>query len=170
MIWICSAEHSKIEGQTRRDLESAINSIFKEFFNGSLELSLDEKYNVRVRNQDNENAGYDVETSEGQTVAVIFAFIAGVIRLATDPERNENEMLLSESYPLVMDAPLSKLDKKRIASVCSVMPKIAKQVVIMIKDTDGELAHQYLRDKVGYFYEVVPVIPNRKSVIESRSA
>ncbi|WP_269089555.1 hypothetical protein [Senegalimassilia faecalis] len=40
----------------------------------------------------------------------------------------------------------------------------------MIKDTDGELAHQYLRDKVGYFYEVVPVIPNRKSVIESRSA
>lgn len=165
-----SAEHSKIEGQTRRDLESAINSIFKEFFNGSLELSLDEKYNVRVRNQDDENASYDVETSEGQTVAVIFAFIAGVIRLATDSERNENEMLLSESYPLVMDAPLSKLDKKRIASVCSVMPKIAKQVVIMIKDTDGELAHQYLRDKVGYFYEVVPVIPNRKSVIESRSA
>lgn len=165
-----NAEHSRIEGETRDDLEKTINAIFKEFFDGSLELSLDEKYNVQVQNKNSQSAAYDVETSEGQTVAVIFAFIAGVIRLATDSKRNEDEMLLSEAYPLVMDAPMSKLDKKRIASVCSVMPKIAEQVVIMIKDTDGELAHDYLRDKVGYQYEVVPVVSERESVIERREA
>lgn len=165
-----NAEHSRIEGETRRDLEVAINDIFKEFFNGSLELFLDGKYNVQVKNKDSENAAYDVETSEGQTVAVIFAFIAGVIRLATDAERKADEMLLSEAYPLVMDAPMSKLDKKRIASVCSVMPKIAEQVVIMIKDTDGELAHEYLKDKIGYQYEVIPFVPERESRIERRDA
>ena len=33
----------------------------------------------------------------------------------------EDEMLITESYPLVMDAPMSKLDKKRIAAICEVL-------------------------------------------------
>lgn len=164
------SEHSAIERRTREDLESCINEIFKEFFDGSLSLSLDSKYNVRVGNKDSESVGYDVETSEGQTVAVIFAFIAGVIKLATNAEREKDEMLISEAYPLVMDAPMSKLDKKRIASVCSVMPRIAEQVVIMIKDTDGELAHDYLKDKIGREYHVIPVVPQRVSSIERSDA
>jgi len=33
--------------------------------------------------------------------------------------------------------------------VCSVLPKIAEQVIIFIKDTDGEIAEKYLSDKIG---------------------
>ena len=151
-------------------MEKAINDIFKEFFSGSLELSLDEKYNVTVKNRDADSQAYDVETSEGQTVAVIFAFIAGVIRVATDSKRRDDEMLLTEAYPLVMDAPMSKLDKKRIAAVCEVVPQIAEQVIIMIKDTDGELAREYLDSKVGYEYAVVSIEDERHSEIEKVEA
>lgn len=155
-------DHKHKEAETRNDLEAEINSIFNEFFSGNLSLRLDEKYNVHVKDSDHHD-GYEVETSEGQTVAVIFAFIAGVIRLATDQKRAKDEMLLTEAYPLVMDAPMSKLDKKRIASVCDVVPKIAEQAVIMIKDTDGELAREHLTQKIGYEYEVVVLEPNRSS-------
>lgn len=161
-----SREHEQKESETRDDLEAEINAIFKEFFNGSLKLELDDKYNVIVRNQESSLDAYDVETSEGQTVAVIFAFIAGVIRIATDQKRSDDEMLITEAYPLVMDAPMSKLDKKRIESVCGVVPKIAEQAVIMIKDTDGDLALEHLKSRIGYEYEVACIELGRVSEIK----
>lgn len=163
---VLSDEHSRKEAETRSELEEEINNIFVEFFNGSLQLELDEKYNVRVKNKSSDIYDYDIETSEGQTVAVIFAFIAGVIRLATDEKRSDDEMLITEAYPLVMDAPMSKLDKKRIAAICEVVPKIAEQTVIMIKDTDGDLARGYLSDRIGLEYAVVPIVAERESSIE----
>jgi len=75
-------------------------------------------------------------------------------------------MLITEAYPLVMDAPMSKLDKKRIESVCGVVPKIAEQAVIMIKDTDGDLALEHLKSRIGYEYEVACIEPGRVSEIK----
>ena len=94
----------------------------------------------------------DIETSTAQSISVIFAFIAGVIKMARESRNPENEMLISEPYPLVMDAPLSAFDKRRIKTVCEVLPGVAEQVIIFIKDTDGELAEKYMSDKVGKRY------------------
>ena len=62
---------------------------------------------------------------------------------------NDAKLLSSEPYPLVMDAPLSAFDKRRIKTVCETLPKTAEQVIIFIKDTDGELAEDYMGDKIG---------------------
>ena len=51
-----------------------------------------------------------------------------------------------------MDAPLSSFDKKRIESGCKAIPKIADQVVIFIKNTDGDLAEKYMGDRIGKKY------------------
>ena len=67
-------------------------------------------------------------------------------RTATD----ENAKLLSsEPYPLVMDAPLSAFDKRRIQTVCNALPEVAEQVVIFIKDTYGDLAEEHMGDRIG---------------------
>ena len=100
-----------------------------------------------------EGINEDVETSTAQSISVIFAFIAGVIKMARQSQNPENEMLVSEPYPLVMDAPLSAFDKTRIRTVCDALPKVAEQVIIFIKDTDGELAETYMGDKVGSRFE-----------------
>ena len=54
-----------------------------------------------------------------------------------------------------MDAPLSSFDTKRIQTVCEVLPRVAEQVVILIKDTDGQLANSHLGNRVGarYYFE-----------------
>ena len=149
-LWATIAtEYNKEEQRVRDQLSTAVGDIFREIYNGGLSLSLDEKYNVQVTVSDFEGYTEDIETSTAQSISIIFAFIAGVIKMARESQQPENAMLVSEPYPLVMDAPLSAFDKTRIQTVCSVLPNVAEQVIIFIKDTDGELAEEYLSDRIG---------------------
>lgn len=137
------------EAAIRSKLETTINEIFKQIYEGGLYLTIDEKYHISV--YANEYDG-DVETSTAQSISVIFAFITGIIKMARDNRNTTDEnakLLSSEPYPLVMDAPLSAFDKRRIKTVCEALPNTAEQVIIFIKDTDGELAEEYMGNKIG---------------------
>ena len=140
------------ETEVREQLEETVNTIFKEIYNGGFSLKLDEKYNIQIQVDDFEGYSGDVETSTAQSISVIFAFIAGVIKMARENNSDENSMLMAEAYPLVMDAPLSAFDKTRIKTVCDALPKVAEQVIIFIKDTDGEIAEDNMGSKVGMRY------------------
>ncbi|HRR75214.1 MAG TPA: AAA family ATPase [Ruminococcus sp.] len=138
------------EERVRTELQNCINDIFKQIYNGGFELEIDDKYNVTTIVKDFADFNVGVETSTAQSISVIFAFIAGVIKMARSNENNEE--LATEAYPLVMDAPLSAFDKTRIQTVCDTLPNIAEQVIIFIKDTDGEIAEKYLSSKIGKSY------------------
>lgn len=140
------------EAETRAELEKTVNEIFRSIYNGGFSLSIDEKYNIQIVVNDFEGFNEDIETSTAQSISVIFAFISGVIKMARQSRNPENEMLVSEPYPLVMDAPLSAFDKTRIKTVCDALPKVAEQVIIFIKDTDGEIAETNMGEKVGMRY------------------
>lgn len=140
------------ETETREKLQLAVNEIFKEIYNGGFSLAIDEKYNIQVMVDDFDGFAGDVETSTAQSISIIFAFIAGVIKLARENNSEDNPMLMTEAYPLVMDAPLSAFDKTRIKTVCEALPKVAEQVIIFIKDTDGEIAENNMGSKVGKRY------------------
>lgn len=142
-------EYSTSEEKIRTRLQTTINDIFKQIYNGGLYLEIDDKYHISVYVTDYEG---DVETSTAQSISVIFAFITGIIKMARDNRDSTDEdtkLLSSEPYPLVMDAPLSAFDKRRIKTVCEALPETAEQVIIFIKDTDGELAEDYMGDKIG---------------------
>ena len=144
-------EYSQQENRVREKLEESINDIFDKIYEGGLSLTLDNKYNIQVNENKIFNSSYDIETSTSQSIVIILAFISGVIKLAR--EKNSEESLVdTEAYPLVMDAPLSAFDKKRIKNICEVLPKIAEQIIIFIKDTDGEIAQKYMNEKIGKQY------------------
>lgn len=140
--------YSTSEAEIRSKLQDTINEIFKQIYEGGLSLTIDEKYHISVYANDYEG---DVETSTAQSISVIFAFITGIIKMARENRNaaDDAKLLSSEPYPLVMDAPLSAFDKRRIKTICEALPKTAEQVVIFIKDTDGELAEDYMGDKIG---------------------
>lgn len=144
--------YTEKETETREKLEQYVNEIFKSIYNGGLSLSIDEKYNIQINVNDFDGYNEDVETSTAQSISVIFAFISGVIKMARENRNSENKMLDSEPYPLVMDAPLSAFDKTRIKTVCDALPKVAEQVIIFIKDTDGDIAEEHMGLKVGKKY------------------
>ena len=137
------------EAEIRERLQTTINDIFKQIYEGGLYLTIDEKYHISVYATDYDG---DVETSTAQSISVIFAFITGIIKMARDNRNATDEdaqLLSSEPYPLVMDAPLSAFDKRRIKTVCQALPETAEQVIIFIKDTDGELAEEHMGDRIG---------------------
>ena len=90
--------------------------------------------------------------------SLIFAFISAIIDLAKE-KINEKALedsdlidTTEEGYPIVMDAPLSAFDKTRIKSICTEIPRIADQVIIFIKDTDGDIAEEHMEAKIGKRY------------------
>lgn len=150
-----SRVYKQNEDETRQKLERYVNEIFKSIYEGGMLINVDERYNIQVIVEDDSGFSNDVETSTAQSISVIFAFISGIIKMARENsvERdNDSKLLDSEPYPLVMDAPLSAFDRRRIKTVCDALPSIAEQVIIFIKDTDGELAEENMGEKVGKRY------------------
>lgn len=154
-----TSEYARKEAEIRMRLQETINKIFADIYQGGLSLSIDDKYHISVTATD--YIGPAVETSTAQSIAVIFAFITGIIKLARENadrfKGDDAEMLTSEPYPLVMDAPLSAFDKRRIKTVCESIPKTAEQVVIFIKDTDGELAEEHMSDVIGSRHHFIKI-------------
>lgn len=152
MYEILDKLYKEKETETREQLEKNVNEIFRSIYNGGFSLVIDDKYNIQIIVNDFEGFNEDIETSTAQSISVIFAFISGVIKMARQSRNPENEMLISEPYPLVMDAPLSAFDKTRIKTVCDALPNVAEQVIVFIKDTDGEIAEDNMGAKVGIKY------------------
>ena len=73
--------YNRSEAEVRCRLQETINDIFKQIYEGGLSLTIDEKYHISVYAED--YAG-SVETSTAQSISVIFAFIAGIIKMARE--------------------------------------------------------------------------------------
>ena len=146
---LLSQKYASSEKEMRTRLEDNMNQIFSKINNGDLSIHINEKYQIDVLAN---NINDKVETSEGQSISVIFSFITSMIKMSkenrnsTDKDKQE---LSSDIYPLVMDAPLSKFDRRHIKSVCETIPYLTEQVIIFIKDTDGDLAKEYMAEKIG---------------------
>lgn len=153
---ILEEEYSEAEITVREDLEKKINRIFTDIYDGGLTLSLDNNYNIKIRVNELEENHDDVERSTAQNYTVIFAFIAGIIEMAKEKSSEEDSTIFDNAvgYPLVMDAPLSAFDKRRIKNICDTIPKIAEQVIFFIKDTDGYVAEMHLGGAVGRKYVI----------------
>jgi len=155
MYNILKEQYDAKEAETREQLATAVNSIFKSIYNGGFSLSLDSKYNIILtadgRSQANDND--NIETSTAQSISIIFAFISGVIKMAKENQGSDERLAQTEPYPLVMDAPLSNFDEKRIDTVCDVLPKIAEQIIMFINPKDGNLAEENLGLKIGKRYQ-----------------
>ena len=145
-------KYSTSEAEVRSRLEANMNEIFSTINNGDFSVKINQKYQIDVIAN---NVNDKVELSEGQGISVIFSFITSMIKMSRENRISPvDHDLSSDIYPLVMDAPLSKFDKKHIKSVCETIPHLTEQVIIFIKDTDGDLAHEYMSEKIGKAHRI----------------
>lgn len=147
------------ENLTRDSLEKEINNLFKQIYDGGMTINIDDKYKITTYVNELDNNSKSLDSNTAKSYSIIFAFIVGVINLAknkaNDKQSNEeSDTIITDEYPLVMDAPLSSFDQRRIKNICEVIPNIARQVIVFIKDTDGNIAKRELKDKIGMEYEV----------------
>ncbi|MCR4566938.1 MAG: AAA family ATPase [Pseudobutyrivibrio sp.] len=156
-------EYSGEENKYRAKLEEGMNRIFESIYDGNIKIEIDERYRINVTVDEEYGSDDAVERNTAQSYALIFAFITAVIDLAkqkvNDDAFSQDEIIdiEKEGYPLVMDAPLSAFDIKRIQSICMEIPKIADQVIMFIKDTDGNIAEEYMKNRIGARYTAFKV-------------
>ncbi len=149
-----SAFYGAHEKETREHLATTVNKFFTEMYDGDFRLELDDNYGVTVHVNNIQSSNEAWKTSSGQTLVIILAFILGILDIAKEITGAEDDLRIGDTYPLVMDAPLSDFDKTRIKTICNLLPNVAEQVIIIIKDTDGELAEEHMRNKIGRRYTI----------------
>lgn len=141
------------ETQTRHQLQDTINDLFSTIYDNGIRLEVDSSYGLRAIVTDTTSTGDELERNTALNYAIIFAFISSILKLAHEKSNEDDGINLGETgYPLVMDAPLSAFDKTRIKNICETIPNIAQQVIMFIKDTDGEIAEENFKDKIGEKY------------------
>jgi len=157
------------EKKIKDRLERTINELYQKIFNCELHLTISDGYRVTIQSSKNSRK---IEASAGQNNAAVFAFIASLIKLARENGDSNNDdlrLLSSEIYPLVMDAPLSTFDNDRINAICATLPEIAEQVIIFIKNTEGDIAKKRLSNRIGAFY-TLKSISRTKTLVEQENA
>jgi len=144
------------EAKTREKLEDQINELFKQIYAGGMTINIDEKYKITSYVNELQDNSSNIDANTAKSYSIIFAFIVGVINLAKQKvnDKTEESSIVTDEYPLVMDAPLSSFDQRRIKNICEVIPNIARQVIIFIKDSDGNIAKKEMQSKIGIEYEV----------------
>lgn len=161
--------YNKKEEEVRKGLEDCINQIFEDIYDGGIRISVSESYNITTTVTDTDAInGDEIEKNTAQSYAIIFAFIAGIIKMAKGSREVTGEKTYrdDEGFPLVMDAPLSAFDKDRIKKICTVLPHIADQVIIFIKDTDGEIAEKYMQNIIGKKWLLEQETKTRSTIVE----
>lgn len=146
--------YSSHEAEARNELKDAVNKYFTAMYDGEMHLELDENYGVTVKVDEINERTEAWKTSSGQTLGIILAFILGILDIAKKTKKSEDGLMKGDTYPLVMDAPLSDFDKTRIDAICKLLPEVAEQVIIIIKDTDGDLAEEHMQGKIGRRYSI----------------
>lgn len=144
------------EAKTREKLEDQINELFKQIYAGGMTINIDEKYRITSYVNELQENSSNIDANTAKSYSIIFAFIVGVINLAKEKvnDKSDESSIVTDEYPLVMDAPLSSFDQRRIKNICEVIPNIARQVIIFIKDSDGNIAKNQMQGKIGIEYEV----------------
>ena len=145
------------EEEMRNRLEKDINDIYSTMFKDSqFKLTITNGYRISI---DSVRYIYEkgVEGSVGQNIGTILAFISSIIKIAKENKKSEDEktsLFSSEPYPLVMEAPASTFDTKRIKPICEFIPQIAEQVIVFTKDTEGNHMKKYMEEIDEYYVDV----------------
>ncbi len=157
------SDYTEKEDKYRNRLQIRMNEVFEKIYDGKIRIEVDAKYRIKV-NVEEENASDDeVERNTAQGYALVFSFISSIIDLAKEKVNDdaigdeEKIDVEKEGYPMVMDAPLSAFDKTRIKKICYEIPRIADQVIMFIKDTDGDIAEAHMEAKIGRKYLISKV-------------
>ena len=150
--------------ESKLDIIQSLKQYYEQFlldksneYSGKLQVAiqkllddmLEAKRTVTVRNDFSlsvvDNFG-DEAKSEGQFATVSFAYIGGIFRLLS-----EENILSNKEFPLVLDAPFSKLGVGPRQKVIDIIPEYAPQIIIMSKD---DLQDSFGKDRIGKVYTI----------------
>lgn len=123
-------------------LQNTIQKLLDEMLEAKRNVEVNSDFGLKVF-----DSFGDESKSEGQFATVSFAYIGGIFKVL-----KTEELLSNKEYPLVLDAPFSKLDNETRSKVAKVLPNYAPQIIIFSKD---DLRNEFEEDKIGSVYTII---------------
>lgn len=139
----------------RKDLEIEVSEIFKKLIwkeNSFREVRISLDYELQVI--DRYDGQVSSEISAGEREVLSLAFIAALAKVAVKEKLPD---IPAERFPIVMDAPFTKLSDKPKENITENIPIIANQLILFITDQElrpDEQAWQNIKPRIGTEYEL----------------
>lgn len=143
------------------ELNRQIQSNFNRMFNAKdKKIELDKQYNIKMFYKSGESYREEQNLSEGEKIARNFAFIVTIMEYSRKKkaENNNREEVESDTLPIVLDGPFSKLGDENIHLIAGVLPEVSEQVIIFMLKKDW--VYTGLDEYVGASY-LIDKAPNQ---------
>ena len=129
---ILQAVYDKKEKELKERLEEEINKYLARIYTGDRYLKITDDYKFRLVYSDDKESDIDAPASEGLGTVKAISFMCGLLDIAKS--KFLDDVTEETEYPLVFDAPLSKIDSVHIKNVMECLPETASQVIFFIRE------------------------------------
>lgn len=157
---LCESIKGKLEMQlnaeeddARKVLRAGIRRILEATTRKSLKLRMTDDYVISLVNAD----GTALPKSSGENQLLGLAFTAALVEFAKIRQNAKDYRLLPGTIaPLVLDSPFGQLDDSYRATTAEFIPKMARQVVLLVSKSQGsEEVLEVLKGHLGAEYLLV---------------
>ena len=141
------------EGAARKVLRAGIKKILEATTRKALNLNMTDDYVISLVNSD----GTAMPKSSGENQLLGLAFTAALVEFANIRENAKDYRLLPGTIaPLVLDSPFGQLDDAYRATTAEFIPKMARQVVLLVSKSQGsDEVLEVLKEHLGAEYLLV---------------
>jgi DNA sulfur modification protein DndD len=149
-----AAEYLKAKNQNvLTSLTKYVSETFEAMFQGDRGIKINENFEVITFLKE---TGEELDESSGLKIVKNFSFVSGLIKCSKEFSIQKDSMDSSYDgkYPLVMDAPFSKLDQENIETVSKQVPNMCDQILIFVLDKDFQISRNAMNEKVGKQYKI----------------
>ncbi len=162
---ILNSVYESKEKELKEKLEQEINKYLAKIYTGERYLRITNDYKFRLVYTDDKDSNIDAPASEGLGTVKAISFMCGLLDVAKS--KFLDDVTEETEYPLIFDAPLSKIDSVHIRNVMECLPEIASQVIVFIREKkDLDAITDKTKNKVGQeFY--IKKISEKHSEISS---
>lgn len=144
-------EYQSKENKVFLELNKRLQENFNQMFNAhDKKIELDKNYNIRMFYKTELGYREEKNLSEGEKVARNFAFIVTMMEFNKKQKAEGNQF--SDTLPIVLDGPFSKLGDENIQLIAKCLPNIAEQVIIFMLEKDWK--YTGLDKYVGAKYQI----------------
>lgn len=150
---ILQSVYDKKEIELKEKLEHEINKYLTKIYTGERYLKITDDYKFRLVYADDKDSETDAPASEGLGTVKAISFMCGLLEVAKS--KFLDEVTEETEYPLVFDAPLSKIDSIHIKNVMECLPDTASQVVFFIREEkDLDAITDETKNRIGKSYYI----------------
>ncbi|MBF0747668.1 hypothetical protein IR073_08490, partial [Gemella sp. 19428wG2_WT2a] len=118
----------------RADVEENANKHFKEIISKHKKIKIDDKFNLKVYEED----GIEANISSGEAVAVSISIILSIIDTFKSnllkSNKDKVQLLTEKDFFVVMDGPFAMLDQYFSKSISTKISNSLEQVILLTND------------------------------------